>query len=95
MSGAVVFHTEPPSWYFPTAWELLLCDTDEELETLLTEALEALRLEPRDLIRAICLASVPIVQGLRQVIGDETFEEVVIDYQEAIHYLLTTQEIQP
>ena len=52
----LVNHLDPPSWYFPVAWDLILADDDDDLDALADEALRGY--DHYELVRALALCTV-------------------------------------
>ena len=68
-------HGDPPSWYFPVAWDLILSvvndhsEGNELLDPLVDEVMRSF--DARELIRALALTTVPIAVALQEITGED------------------------
>ena len=72
---------EPPAFYFPVAWDLILSVTgdsegNEYLDPLVDEVMRGY--DPRDMIRTLALTAVPIVTALEGVTGGDVRDLMAI-----------------
>ena len=75
-------HGDPPSWYFPVAWDLILSvvndhsEGNELLDPLVDEVMRGY--DPRDMIRTLALTAVPIVTALEAITGGDVRDLMAI-----------------
>jgi len=72
---------EPPAFYFPVAWDLILSVTgdsegNEYLDPLVDEVMRGY--DPRDMIRTLALTAVPIVTALEAITGGDVRDLMAI-----------------
>ena len=89
---ALVDHPDPPSWYFPAAWDPFLAVADDTLAALTDAALRGY--DHYELVRALALTAVPLIVALRDIGGTRRFDELVDDHLRAINEALTPKEPQ-
>lgn len=87
----MISHDDPPSWYFPMAWDLFLTYDTRNLDELTTEALRGY--DAHTLIRAMALTAIPMIVAMREFGGEEEFAKLVRDHIQAIHEALSPLEI--
>ena len=72
---------EPPAFYFPVAWDLILSvagdsEGNEYLDPLVDEVMRGY--DPRDMIRTLALTAVPIVTALEAITGGDVRDLMAI-----------------
>lgn len=72
---------EPPAFYFPVAWDLILSvsgdsECNEYLDPLVDEVMRGY--DPRDMIRTLALTAVPIVTALEAITGGDVRDLMAI-----------------
>ena len=72
---------EPPAFYFPVAWDLILSVTgdsegNEYLDPLVDEVMRGY--DARDMIRTLALTAVPIVTALEAITGGDVRDLMAI-----------------
>lgn len=88
---------EPPAFYFPVAWDLILSVTgdsegNEYLDPLVDEVMRGY--DARDMIRTLALTAVPIVTALEGVTGGDVRDLMAIHIR-AINQIINPKEYHP